>query len=170
MSDAKRVRLPRWREDFPVKWEDDHYVTRRELAKFLTLGSALLAGANAVVAVVGARRKPETYEPRRVASASAIAPGQSMLFRYPSDDDPCVLVRMRDGTLAAFSQVCTHLSCAVVYRPDEERLFCPCHNGAFACSGGHGGARPVAGPPERALPRIAIELRDDEVWALGVER
>ena len=34
---------PRWREDFPVRWDEDHYMTRRELAKFLTLGSGLLA-------------------------------------------------------------------------------------------------------------------------------
>ncbi len=169
MSEAKRARLPKWREDFPVKWEDDHYVTRRELTKFLTLGSALLAGANVAVAIAASRRKPETFEPKRIASAAALTPGQSILFRYPSDADPCVLVRMRDGTLAAFSQVCTHLSCAVVYRADEERLFCPCHNGAFACAGGHGGARPVAGPPERPLPRIALDVRGDDVWAIGVE-
>ena len=35
--------LRQWREDFPIEWENDHYVTRRELTKFLTLGSALLA-------------------------------------------------------------------------------------------------------------------------------
>lgn len=171
MSDAKRM-LPKWREDFPVKWEDDHYVTRRELTKFLTLGSALLAGANVAVAVAASTRKPTEYTPARIASASSLAAGQSMLFRYPTDADPCVLVRLKDGTLAAFSSVCTHLSCAVVYRaegPDGEQLFCPCHNGAFACSGGHGGARPTAGPPERPLPRIVIEARGDDVWAIGVE-
>ena len=37
----------RWQEDFPIRWEADHYVTRRELTKFLTLGSCLLVGANA---------------------------------------------------------------------------------------------------------------------------
>ena len=43
----------RWREDFPIGWEADHYVTRRELTKFLTLGSALLVGANVVIAALG---------------------------------------------------------------------------------------------------------------------
>ena len=32
MNDA-----PRWKRDFPILWDEDHYVTRRELAKFLTL-------------------------------------------------------------------------------------------------------------------------------------
>ena len=43
----------RWEEDFPVEWERDAYVTRRELTKFLALGSALLAGATALIAAFG---------------------------------------------------------------------------------------------------------------------
>ena len=48
MSDA-----PRWREDFPILWDEDHYVTRRELAKFLTLGSGTIVAATVGVAVIG---------------------------------------------------------------------------------------------------------------------
>ncbi len=31
---------PKWRQDFPIEWEADHYVSRREMVKFLTLGLA----------------------------------------------------------------------------------------------------------------------------------
>lgn len=154
-----------WREDFPVRWDEDHYLTRRELAKFLTLGSALLAAANAVAALVGRRLGPARGPGVRVARASALAPGQSVLFRYPTDDDPCILVRCQDGTLRAYSQVCTHLACAVVHQPNDDRLFCPCHRGAFACADG----RPTMGPPARPLPRILIEERGDEIYAVGVD-
>jgi arsenite oxidase small subunit len=164
-----RVSLPRWRTDFPIRWDDDHYVTRRELAKFLTLGSALLAGANAAVVVAERTRAKPAYPRMRIASASALAPGASMLFRYPSDRDPCILVRTRRGMLAAFSQVCTHLSCAVLYRAADDHLYCPCHEGLFDCEGARGGAPPIAGPPERPLPRIALEVRGDDVFAVGVE-
>ena len=44
---------PRWRQDFPVRWDEDHYMTRRELARFLTLGSGLLAGVSGLIAVIG---------------------------------------------------------------------------------------------------------------------
>ena len=44
---------PRWREDFPVRWDEDNYMTRRELAKFLTLGSGLLASVNVLIAFIG---------------------------------------------------------------------------------------------------------------------
>ena len=166
-DDAKR-HLPQWREDFPVGWEEDHYVTRRELAKFLTLGSALLVGANAAMAVAGRVEEARVYAPKRIVAAGALGAGESLLFRYPTDEDPCILVRTREGALVAFSQVCTHLSCAVVYRRADDRLFCPCHNGLFECGEGLGGAQPLEGPPERPLPRIALLVRDGEVYATGV--
>ena len=35
----KQKKDARWRQDFPVEWESDNYVTRREMVKFLALGS-----------------------------------------------------------------------------------------------------------------------------------
>jgi nitrite reductase/ring-hydroxylating ferredoxin subunit len=162
---------PLWKRDFPIEWEKDNAISRRELAKFLTLGSAVLAAASAAVAWMGRRvsGRRDAGE-ARIASASALAPGSALLFRYPTDDDPCILVRERNGSLTAYSQVCTHLSCAVVHRPakterEEDALFCPCHQGWFACADG----RPTAGPPTRRLPRIRIAVRGDDVIATGVE-
>jgi arsenite oxidase small subunit len=157
--------LHRWREDFPIRWENDHYVTRRELTKFLTLGSGLLAGANIVLAVIGATHRPQVTAEARIGIASAVPPGSSLLFRYPTEADPCILVRDEGGRFHAFSQVCTHLSCAVIYRPEEKELFCPCHHGVFNPADG----APVAGPPTRPLPRIRLEQRGDDLYATGVE-
>ena len=81
MKEREEAR-PRWREDFPIAWERDHYVTRRELAKFLTLGSALLAGASALIALAGRLWKPRPR--RRVRIASASAPVAAMSFRIHS--------------------------------------------------------------------------------------
>jgi Rieske Fe-S protein len=120
---------PRWREDFPVRWELDDYVTRRELTKFLVLGSGLLAGANAALAIAGKLQETPKAPRTKIARASSIAAGSSLLFRYPTAEDPCILLRARDGSLEAYSQVCTHLSCAVVHRPEDETLYCPCHHG-----------------------------------------
>jgi Rieske Fe-S protein len=157
---------PRWREDFPVDWERDHYVTRRELAKFLVLGSGLLAAASVVVAALGRTAQRIARAVRlRVASASEVPAGGSKLFRYPSQADPCILVRTKDGNLRAFSQVCTHLSCAVVYRPEDEGFFCPCHHGWFSAVDG----RPTAGPPTRPLPRVRLEQDGDDVYAVSEE-
>ena len=59
--------------------------------------------------------------------------------------------------LVAFSQQCTHLSCAVIPQPEHNRLFCPCHEGAFDLQSG----RPIAGPPNRPLTRVLLDVRGD---------
>ncbi|MGH9823920.1 MAG: ubiquinol-cytochrome c reductase iron-sulfur subunit [Blastocatellia bacterium] len=164
-TDSSREPEPRWREDFPIQWERDHYVTRREFAKFLTLGSSLLVAANAVIAAIGlGRRKPQAPE-ALIGSASAVPPDGTVLFRYPTDKDPCILIRNKSGQLLAYSQVCTHLSCAVIHEPDQNQLFCPCHHGCFSTGDG----RPLAGPPTRALPKIKLKVRGDDIYAVGVE-
>ena len=88
-----------------------------------------------------------------------------MLFRYPSEDSPCVAVRTPGGKLVGYSQVCTHLSCAVVYDQPANQLVCPCHRGVFDVNQG----APVAGPPARALPRVRLEQRGEQIYAVGWE-
>ena len=80
-----------WKDDFPIEWERDHYVSRRELTKFLVLGSGTIFLAHAVLAVwarLRARRPRRVAPARRVARAADVAPGASLLFRYPTDADP----------------------------------------------------------------------------------
>ena len=55
----KKQKDARWRDDFPVNWESDNYVTRREMVKFLALGSLTIAGANAVLAGFPTSSKPQ---------------------------------------------------------------------------------------------------------------
>jgi arsenite oxidase small subunit len=157
---------PRWRQDFPILWDEDHYVTRRELAKFLTLGSGTIVAATVGVAVVGDELRPRGAGGRvRIEGAQSLARSGSLLFRYPTDGDPCILVRRADGRLSAYSQVCTHLSCAVVHRPASDQLYCPCHEGRFECADG----RASGGPPTRRLPRVLLEQTAEGVFAVGVE-
>ena len=165
MNDEMPVPEPHWKSDFPTAWDDDHYVTRRELVKFFTLGSGLLGGASVVIAALGQRPMRLRGPEKPVASLPLLPPGGSMLFRYPTEQDPCILIRQPAGELAAYSQVCTHLSCAVIHRPRQNDLLCPCHHGIFDAVDG----RPVAGPPTRRLPRILLEQRGNEVFAVGVE-
>jgi Rieske Fe-S protein len=53
----------------------------------------------------------------------------------------------------------------VVHDPEHNQLFCPCHRGSFSETEG----RPTAGPPTRSLPRIKLEWRDDDLYAVGTE-
>src|SRR5262245_38385851 len=93
----------RWGEDFPSQWEKDEYVSRREMVKFLSLGSLLITGANFIAAAVPRFQQRGEFPRVRIASALDIAAGGSVLFRYPTDEDPCILVRDRAGKVLAYS-------------------------------------------------------------------
>jgi Rieske Fe-S protein len=100
-----------------------------------------------------------------VARAADVPPGGVKLFTYPSEKDTAILVRRPDGTLAAFSQKCTHLSCAVYYAAERNRLECPCHEGYFSVDDG----RVLQGPPPRPLPMIRVEERGGDIVATGID-
>ena len=127
--------------------------------------SGLLASANVLIAFIGLNAQAPNSPVQRIADSADIPAGGTLLFRYPTTDDPCILVRDRSGRLDAYSQVCTHLSCAVIHRPDEQALACPCHKGSFSSIDG----KPLAGPPTRRLPRIVIEQRGTDIVATGIE-
>jgi Rieske Fe-S protein len=157
---------PRWRQDFPVDWPADQFVARRDFGRFLVLTSGAFVAGQAWIAarhLVRANRPPP---PRmRVAALRDVPVGSAMVFTYPGPQDRCLLIRPDDATLVAFSQSCTHLSCAVVPRIAEGVLHCPCHEGYFDLRTG----RNIAGPPPRPLPKIVLETVNDEVYAVGVE-
>lgn len=156
---------PLWAEEFSVHAAEDAYVLRRQFTKFLVLASAGMFAGQAWIWArsLVARRAPAL--PRvPVARASDLKAGSVALFSYPGPNDPCIMVRKPDGVLAAFSQKCTHLSCSVYYSRDTGHLECPCHEGRFSIEDG----RVLAGPPPRPLPRIDIEERDGQLFAVGV--
>jgi Rieske Fe-S protein len=157
---------PAWRQDFPIDWPQDQYVERRDFVKFLVLTSfAMTVGQFWIAGQNWLRRRRGQFEIRRITSLAAVPIGGALVFNYPEEHDPCVLVRMGERDLVAYSQKCTHLSCAVIPRPAEGVLHCPCHEGVFDLRSG----RPIAGPPPRPLPRIHLQVRGDDVFATGVE-
>ena len=157
---------PAWRNDFPIDWPQDHYVERRDFMKFLVLTSlALTVGQFWIATQNWWRRRRGEPEIRRVASLAELPVGGMLTFAYPRPHDDCVVVRTRDNALVAYSQKCTHLSCAVRPRVEEGVIHCPCHEGFFDLRSG----RPVAGPPRRPLPVVRVEVRGDQIYATGLE-
>lgn len=152
-------------DDFPVDWEDDNYVSRREFFKFMTLASGGLAIGSTAMAAWASRPHTEiAFDQKPIGALADIPVGGSLQFTYPRDRDLCILVRISEENLVAYSRRCTHLSCPVEWEPSKQRLYCPCHNGAFGIEDG----RVLQGPPPRPLPRIRLEVREGEVYAVGV--
>lgn len=152
---AVRAMLDRIGEDAPV--------TRRDYLRILvTISGGLLAGTVAVA--LGVFRRRDEAAATEVLVARSIAPGGSARFAYPTDEDPAIAIRLADGELVAYSSVCTHLSCTVLWNRADEVIGCPCHDGRFDPSSG----AVLAGPPPRPLPRIDLVERRDGIYAVGV--
>jgi Rieske Fe-S protein len=157
----------RLREEFPVDWEDDDYVTRREFFRFMTVASGGLAlGSLAIGGWTAFSRAERAFDPARIANVADVPVGRALPFAYPRPEDMCLLIQRKPGEFVAYSRRCTHLSCPVDYQPEHDRIFCPCHNGAFSVEDGH----VLQGPPPRALPQINIEVRGYEIYAVGIKR
>ena len=154
---ATRALLDRIRADAPI--------TRREYLRILvTVSGGLLAGAAAVATGVLRRHGAGTAAPKKV--ADRLAPGEAVAFRYPGPDDRALAIRLPGGQLVAYSAICTHLACAVLWRQEHRELRCPCHDGAFDPATGE----VVAGPPPRPLPKVVLREDDRGIWAVGTAR
>jgi nitrite reductase/ring-hydroxylating ferredoxin subunit len=158
---------PAWRRDFPIDFPQDDYVARRDFVKFMVLTSLGLAVGQLWIAFRQWWRGggAPAGERRLIADASGLSVGGSLVFDYPGPTDPCVLVRVSDAEWVAYSQKCTHLSCAVIPQPDRGVFNCPCHEGVFELRTG----RPLAGPPRRPLPRVTLSVENGRVYATGIE-
>jgi len=98
---------------------------------------------------------------------------------------PAIVIRVDENRLRgakatngliAFAAACTHLCCISTWhldRPNEDALFCRCHDGAFdpynivkdvMLNGAeYLGAKVMAGPAPRAAPIIPIEIKDGKI-------
>jgi Rieske Fe-S protein len=143
----------------------DARVTRRGYLRILGVLSGGLALGNVAVAAGVFRRRTAgaTAEVLIVEDATSVPLGGSVRFTYPTERDPAVLVRLDDDLFVAYSTICTHLACEVLWRRDEADLYCPCHDGHFSPLDGE----PTAGPPVRPLPAILLEARGSAIVAVG---
>jgi Rieske Fe-S protein len=156
---------PLWRDEFSVYSADEKYVSRRQFSKFLVLTSLGMFAGNLWILVRSWFSRAPMYPVMAIAHAEEIPVGGIKLFSYPNPQDQCILLRTGADTFVAYSQKCTHLSCAVFYASAANRLECPCHNGAFSIQDGS----PVQGPPRRPLPRITIARKGDVLFAGGIQ-
>lgn len=155
---------PKWRRDFPIDVEADEYGARRDFTKFMVLTSlAFVCGQFWIVwQCLFRSRKPAE---QRIAAVDEVDIGQAIIFHYPSERDPCLLIRQSDDEFVAYSSQCTHLMCPVRPELEHNRLHCPCHEGYFDAATG----RPTAGPPRRPLPRIVLRIEGGIVYATDVQ-
>lgn len=158
---------PQWRQDFPVDWSRDEYISRRDFTKFMVLTSLSFSfGQFWIVLQNFLRQNARVPEAVAIARVDEIPVGGSVIFRYPDEEAPRILVRLGENDFVAYDQQCTHLLCPVLPEPEHNVLHCPCHEGYFDIRSG----RPIAGPPRRPLPRVTLDIRNGIIYATGITR
>jgi Rieske Fe-S protein len=158
----RKRKITRWQALFPFHWDADEFVTRRDMLRLTVMASGALFAATASIVALGFLR-PQRGEKqmRKIVAAAEVPRGGVHYFSYPNPEDQAILLRLSNGQFVAYSGRCTHLSCAVYYHEEKQKLLCPCHEGVFDPITGE----PVAGPPQRPLPKIAIRQDGSMLYA-----
>ena len=151
-----------WREEFPYAWDDDDVVTRRDTLRFLLGGAGALFLATGALAIIGNLPAGPGVQAIPVAKVGELAENEWRVFDFPDQYAQGILINLPGKGLVAYSDVCTHLSCAVIYQGDGKHLHCPCHEGLFDAATGD----VLAGPPIRPLPLIQLAIHDGTIYAV----
>lgn len=117
------------------------------------------------------------YPKAKIGKLSALKKGVPLEFSYPYKDVRNVLVRLgvvagggvgADRDIVAFNQQCTHMGGPLngTYKPEHQVLGpCPLHLTTFDLTR-HGMV--ASGHATESLPQIVLELRGDDIYAVGV--
>lgn len=150
----------------------------------LSMGTGIVAAYGTLAAYAG--RFLFTVQEDRVwlfvTDVASLPPGGSLPFESPTGVRVTVTRRAASegsgeataSDFIALSSVCPHLGCRVHWEAQNNRFFCPCHNGEFDPEG-----RATGGPPKAAnqeLPRYPLMVENGLVFlemplnTVGAER
>lgn len=68
------------------------------------------------------------------------------------------VVAHSSGEPTVFNPRCTHLGCAVDWKPDRKAFVSPCHGGTFALDG-----KVLGGPPPRSLDTLPFKVENGQL-------
>jgi cytochrome b6-f complex iron-sulfur subunit len=141
-----------------MKIEESYIGRRRFLCRMLG-GGVVALGAGAAVPVVqyaGNLKREPPPDFMKIAKADYDPPpGGSRMLWY--GHIPALILRTPEpeGALRVFDATCTHFDCTVSYRPDEDCIFCACHEGRYDLDG-----QVISGPPPRPLRQFFHAFQD----------
>lgn len=156
----------------------DCAVTRR---KFLFMGAATVGTITIASLLPGVLFQAEVaaYDGTKVGNLSDLRLGEPLNFRYPWDHANCESNLIKLGTPAgkgigpdqdvvAFNTLCTHMGISLqnTYKPEHQAMGpCPAHLTTYDLTR-HGMV--ISGHATQGLPQVLLELRGDEIWAVGM--
>jgi nitrite reductase/ring-hydroxylating ferredoxin subunit len=94
--------------------------------------------------------------PVELGAESEIAKGAAKLYR----EENVVVSRAENGSLKAFSTICTHAGCAI-NKLQGTTLICPCHGSEFDAATG----KVLQAPATVALKELSVEAKGGRIVA-----
>ena len=132
------------------------------VASIAAMASGLAAGYGALGAIVGRYlypARPTETGWMFVVEVDRLKVGDSLQYEAPGGEAVTIARQGASGGASDFialSSTCPHLGCQVHWQSNEERFFCPCHNGTFDAQGlGTGGPPGEAG---QRLPQYVLTV------------
>lgn len=96
----------------------------------------------------------------KLGPSNRLATGQAASYSDPNDGSPDILIREPDGSLRAFSALCTHAGCQVGYQGGQ--IACPCHGAVFSAQTG----QVEGGPAPQGLAQRSVIEHAGQIYAL----
>ena len=117
------------------------------------------------------------YPKSAVGKAAGMPINQAVSFSYPDASSPCVAIRMGNPVpggvgpnkdIVAYSSLCTHMGCPVVYEGGTKTFKCGCH---FSVFDPENSGQMVCGQATENLPmvRLNYDAGTDSINAVGVD-
>lgn len=151
--------------------ESEQAAQRRGFLVWLStfgVGAALLASYGTLAAFIGRFLFPARPTERGwmfVTELAGLEAGKSLVYKTPGGA-PVNITRKGEGggvaDFVALSSTCPHLGCQVHWESQNDRFFCPCHNGVFDSSG-----KATEGPPAEAgqsLSEYPLRVSDNMLF------
>lgn len=128
----------------------------------VVMGGGLLAGYGCLAAFAGRFLYPSQARKQAwvfVTESAKMKVNDVLQFQTPAGQHVTITRRKEEGNaddFLALSTTCPHLGCQVHWEAQNNRFFCPCHNGVFDPAG-----KALEGPPadaKQSLPQYPLRL------------
>jgi len=146
--------------------QSDHLDTspfgRRRILKWLLGFSVVSSLVGVLTPIIGYLMPPATGSAGGggrvlVGTTKEIPVGQGKVVSV--GNKPVIVTNTEPG-VHAFSAICTHLGCIVMWDQSRQIIACPCHDGQFNPVTG----AVIAGPPPAPLPAVSVSVEGDDIY------
>ena len=90
----------------------------------------------------------------KIATLSTLAVSSAATFTTPDTKETALVIHEQDGSVKAFSNICTHRPYDLVYQVSSQTLFCALHSANFDAKTG----AVLNGPPKTALKSFSVQV------------